>query len=218
MFKRPVSWIFALALALVLMLSYMVGSYASARSFPDVSGHWGESYIAALVEKGAISGMPDGKFYPDDTVTFAQLVTMIIRREYGDIDPVGDHWASGYLQKASEIGLLEIESDIDYQESDFSLGITRYDTAAIIRNALMLIYGEAEEPETDIVVLFEDYPSCKSCRASFQENVGQVYLKGIMGGKPGPIFDGEATLTRAEASVTILKLIDPSYRTPPEII
>ena len=189
---------------------------AAARDFPDIKGHWAEMYISRLVEKGAISGMPDGNFYPDGTVTISQLIRIIISSEFGDIAPTGNHWASGYIQKAIELVLID-----GYEFSDetvFDLPVDRMQAAKIVTHTLSNILGEDFESNTSAVDRFLDYvPGCKACMGEFHSYVGQPYIKGIISGKPGPVFDGEAYLTRAEASVIIMKMLDRQLRIPPVI-
>jgi len=203
--------IFALALAAILLMIAPADGLAAEKDFPDIQVHWAREYVLALAEKGGISGMPDGKFHPEDTVTLPQFVKIIIGCEYGDIAPFdGGDWASGYLQKALEVGI------IDYMDLSNAGAISRYDAARIVAASLIYIYEEEEASDTTAVEIFEDYPSCKSCRSEFDMTVGQCYMKGIITGKPGPIFDGEGNLTRAEASIMIMKMIDPALRTPVE--
>jgi hypothetical protein len=195
----------AITLAAVFPKNYL----AADTELPDIRGHWAETYISALVEKGGISGMPDGKFHPNDAVTLKQFVKIIIGCEYGEIAPVdGGDWASGFLQKALDI---EIIDTVDMENTD---PIKRFDAARIIANSLIFIYGEQEEADTSIVQEFEDYPACKSCRGGFESTVGQCYVKGIISGRPGPVFDGDDILTRAEACILIMKMIKPELRNP----
>ena len=58
-----------------------LGKYSVLTVFPDVKpSHWAASYVN-LAAKGAhvISGYPDGKFYPELTVTMGQAVTILLR-------------------------------------------------------------------------------------------------------------------------------------------
>ena len=202
--KKVSIYIFMLALV-YLTVVFPVNCFADNRDFPDIHGHWAEEYILALSEKGGITGMPDGNFHPKEEVTFLQFIKIIIGCEYGEIEPVDDgDWASGYLQKALEVGI------IDSLKTEF----TRYDAARIIAESLKHIYNEEEADDTSIVERFEDYPGCMSCRGAFHATVGQCYVKGIITGKPGLIFDADACLTRAEACIIIMKMIDPSLRVP----
>ena len=50
-----------------------------ATRFADVNGGWASGYINVAAEYGYIMGDPDGNFRPDDTVSYAEAVTMAIR-------------------------------------------------------------------------------------------------------------------------------------------
>jgi len=211
------SLIFIITIAFSMMF---ISQAVFAASLPDIRSHWGESYIKALVEKGTISGMPDGKFYPDEVVTVPQFVRIIISLNYGDIKPVeGGDWASGYMREAVDRGLISP----DELEADWKL--TRFNAARIINNALNNIYFEppvecTEEDEIEYIKVFEDIQTgCLSCGYEPPKGLAQTYLKGIISGKPGSTgvrFDGYAYLTRAEACVIIMRMIEPGLRTPPE--
>ena len=209
--KKPNNRYLALALIGIYSLTVFASVCNAADiNFPDTNGHWAEMYISRLAEMGAISGMTDGNFYPDNTVTYAQLVRMIISSKYGIIDPIDDYWASGYISKAAEIGIIEQhETDKAIMEQ----AINRMETARIITNSLLIILEEEFEPNTSAVEEFEDIDKgCHLCLGNYHNNVGQPYVKGIISGRPGPVFDAEAFLTRAEASVVIVRMLDPSTR------
>ena len=202
--------IFILVLALVYLTAvFPVNCFADDNVFPDIRGHWAEKYIVELVKKGGITGMLDGNFHPKEDVTFPQFIKIIIGCVYGEIEPVdGGDWASGYVHKALEVGI------IDSLNTVYGGEFTRNDAARVIADSLKYIYHEEEADDTSVAERFEDYPGCLSCRGAFHATVGQCYVKGIITGKPGPVFDGDASLTRAEACIVIMKMIDPSLRVP----
>jgi len=77
--------------------------------FPDVkSSHWACGYINLSVKKlKLITGFPDGTFRPDETITYAQAVTILTKAlGYNDAD-VGLNWPYSYINKAASIGLTE---------------------------------------------------------------------------------------------------------------
>ena len=45
-------------------------------TFTDIQGHWAEDVIKTLAENGKVSGVGDGKFNPDGTVTRAEFLKM----------------------------------------------------------------------------------------------------------------------------------------------
>ena len=82
-------------------------------AFPDVHGHWAETYINSAFIKGWVSGYPDGTFKPQQNITRAEVVkvvnTMLDRKirtenipagikKFNDID---GHWAYGEIVEAS---------------------------------------------------------------------------------------------------------------------
>lgn len=85
--------------------------------FTDVkSDHWARGYInyASRVTVGdgsehLVMGVGDGKFLPDDTINFAQAVTITMRLlGYSQRDVASaSTWYGGYLTTARSIGLLE---------------------------------------------------------------------------------------------------------------
>ncbi|WP_174844512.1 chitobiase/beta-hexosaminidase C-terminal domain-containing protein, partial [Paenibacillus barengoltzii] len=46
-------------------------------AFTDIAGHWAEDYIMRAVEKGFVSGYPDGTFEPNNPVTRAEFTVML---------------------------------------------------------------------------------------------------------------------------------------------
>lgn len=62
-------------------------------------------YINLSINKGFMAGLADGRFHPNDAVTYAQAVTAMIRAlGYTDADIPGV-WPKNYLEKAKALGL-----------------------------------------------------------------------------------------------------------------
>ncbi len=65
-------------LAGVLFLG-LLPTAAFAASFKDIEGHWAQEQIETWLQKGLVSGDPDGTFRPDRPVTRAEFVTFVNR-------------------------------------------------------------------------------------------------------------------------------------------
>jgi hypothetical protein len=82
--------------------------YRSRTIFPDVrSGYWAIGYINLAVsgEKKLIIGGSDGLFRPEEPISVAQAVTILMRMlGYADAD-AGMLWPAGYLALAKDTGL-----------------------------------------------------------------------------------------------------------------
>jgi len=208
--KRKIrSWM-SVVIVICMTLALPLAGLAAVKTFPDMNGHWAENYVSALAEKGGISGFPDGKFYPSREVTLPEFVKIIVGANYGEIPPTGSHWASGYMDKAVDLGLIDPGSRMSYEILD------RFTAVSVIHNSLLNIYYEQDDEDASATD-FIDYPtSCHDCINTFDTEIAQCYTKGIITGKPGPLFDGYSSLTRAEASAMIMRMIDKNLRILPE--
>ncbi len=102
--------------AAVLALAAAVApTAAQAARFADTSGHWAESIIDTLAEKGVVNGISDTEFNPDGTVTRAEFLRMAMAaanitpspyREGECLDVPADAWYAAYVQGASDKGLI----------------------------------------------------------------------------------------------------------------
>ncbi|MDO4563090.1 MAG: S-layer homology domain-containing protein [Clostridia bacterium] len=80
----------------------------SASAFTDVDEtHWANKYISLVSEKEVITGYPDGSFAPEQEITYAQAVTILLRLLGYTGDDVGNRWPAGYLEKAESLGITE---------------------------------------------------------------------------------------------------------------
>jgi parallel beta-helix repeat protein len=78
------------------------------KELTDIKGHWAESFIQALYDKGLISGFSDGTFKPDAKMTRAQYAALLVKafnpqpkRDAGKFsDIAADFWAKDVIQQA----------------------------------------------------------------------------------------------------------------------
>ena len=77
--------------------------------FSDVPAeHWAAGYVNFAYENGAISGFPDGNFYPEQKVTNEQVIKMLIGAwGYGDEAEKNGGYPNGYMKVAKEHGVLD---------------------------------------------------------------------------------------------------------------
>ncbi len=87
--------------------------------FKDVGNHWARKFIAAAYENGLIKGYPDGTFRPNENVTKAEALTMIVNaeKEFGGwvltndgsdfSDVKSDKWYYSFIETAVTHGVVE---------------------------------------------------------------------------------------------------------------
>jgi hypothetical protein len=115
--------------------------------FPDVeANHWATGYIGISTSQEIVKGYPDGTFGPQNNVTYAEALTMILRAlGYGPILDKGP-WPTAYLSKAAE---LKLNKGISISAN---APATRGDVAGLIANAVTtpklipIAWGESGEP------------------------------------------------------------------------
>ncbi|QGQ99813.1 hypothetical protein EHS13_35590 [Paenibacillus psychroresistens] len=82
-------------------------------SFSDAKGHWAEDAIQALKSNGIISGYGDGSFKPNQTISRAEIVTMISKvmtikastsgKQFSDVK---GNWAQNAINAAADAGII----------------------------------------------------------------------------------------------------------------
>lgn len=77
------------------------------KKFSDVPGsHWGNAYVVKAASLGILSGYGNGKFGPDDTVTYEQALTMMVNAmQFGSSAGKLGGYPDGYVKVAENLGL-----------------------------------------------------------------------------------------------------------------
>ena len=101
-----------------------------ADDFTDVSKeHWAYNAIMHAKAQKIVCGNGDGTFLPDNPVTYAEAIKMIvITLGYNPLSEARGAWPAGYLTVANSLGLLSIAIVDEYA--------TREDVAIILERAL----------------------------------------------------------------------------------
>ncbi len=82
------------------------GAYISA--FPDVvQGSWSAPYINYATKTDILSGYPDGSFGPDNTITYAECLTILLRTLGYTEENVGYFWPNNYINAAVSLGITD---------------------------------------------------------------------------------------------------------------
>lgn len=100
-------------------------------SVPTGGRHWASGYIKTGVDSNFINGYGDGTFGPEDQVTYAQVVKMLmVCLGFGDYAESNGGWPNGYLTLANSYGVTNgVSASADTY-------VTRAQVAQLIDNAL----------------------------------------------------------------------------------
>ncbi len=179
-----------------------------AERFKDLkTSDWHFLYVDKLTKLGAIAGMPNGTFAPNQSITRAEFVTIVVGTTIGKEAAGSTHWAGNYIKKAEGVGLLFPD---EFKPNTWDTPIRRGEMAKIVSRCMDYVLKEEIIKETQgFTKNISDWNSiCNTCKP----DIAQAYGKGIIAGMPDKSFDGEKTATRAEATTMIVRLIDKTYR------
>lgn len=202
----------ALVLALALLFSLGAAGFAveepPAQRFSDVSpNHWAYDYIEELSSRGAIDGYPDGKFYPEKTVTreeFAKIMVMAAglvpqpaaESTYADVSL--KHWSSPYIETARPY-MTAYQSMGQLYFYPFS-GALREDMAV----AVVKLRG-FDPTQADLSLLSAMFSDLSSISEVARPYVALAVEQGIINGYNDGTFRGQGTITRAEAAAILYR-------------
>lgn len=186
------------------IFAVMAGASVEPSELTDISGHWAKSDIETLVRAGVVAGYPDGTFRPDDPVTRAEFVKLLVKAlrlepsapgagKFFD-DTLG-HWAEGYIATVYARGVVEGYSEHLFGPDD---PVTREQMAAMVARATDL-----PVPVTwDLAARFSDHSSISDWASAA---VAAAIEAGVMKGDEEGTFRPGAFATRAEAAVVLLR-------------
>ena len=168
---------------------------------------WYYPHMEMLVEKGGINGYTDGTFKPNNTITNAEFVKIIVGLVSETDTNTSDHWAEGYIQKAKALGIVDADELV---RSDYDEPIRRQSMAKYAARTMNKVLGETPTADTSTYISeIKDWSDvCENCK----EYVAEVYSKGVICGMPDGTFSGGSFTTRAEATTMLVRMIDANYR------
>lgn len=182
------------------------------KSFKDVSeAHWAYKAISKIKEKGLIYGKSVDYFAPEDSLTRAELVTLInriieseeldlsvkinsnsiINKKYSDLNK---HWAREDIEKLTQYQIIE-----GYEDGSFKpdKSISRAEVAKIINKML-------KKPEVEEKCVFVDL---EKTHWSYR-NIANLSGYGLINGYEDGTFRPEGVITRAEISKIIYEIYE----------
>lgn len=184
-----------------------VTSAATKKStFTDIkNGHWAYGYVNVAKDLGIINGYPDGRFGPDETVTYAEATTMAIRA-LGYDNEVGkstEIWPNNYTSYAKKLDLYDGMGTFTANK-----GAARGDVAIVLWNMLRtgvctvvgqsgntLKYGQGQR----MISKYKNYTYLKDATVTsvkFDDNYSKATVK---------IADDKDSLSLSMTSAEVLK-------------
>ena len=196
-------------LAITLMAGLSTTAFAAGQSFTDVSSDkWYYTWVTKAAQQGWVSGVGDGRFDPEGSVTFAQFALMLDRALYpDDIDsqPAGAQWWTAACEVAAKHALFPV-TDMALRDNWSAVAntpIEREQMAQMMYNALvdskakLPSYDEYSEVALGIndIMDVDNYDAVATC-----------YALNLLSGNGNGLFDPRANMTRAQACVVLCNI------------
>lgn len=169
----------------------------------DIQGHWAQNTINKWVDKGDISGYPDGTFRPNNMITRAEFVVLVnnamgyTKSGYAYFSDVPSHyWGKNAIQTGVAAGYISGDGNGIFRPND---PVTRQEAAAMISRILDLKQNESRAYR---------YTDSYAISNWAKGVVGAVSDAGIMAGYPDGSFGPNRVLTRAEAVLALDKTVN----------
>jgi hypothetical protein len=166
----------------------------------DIKGHWAEARIQELIKLGAISGYPDHTFKPNNNITRAEFVSVLVKAfQLGAIEgkvyaDTANHWAKNSISTAAGHGIVNGYNETTFGPND---PITREQMAAMIVKAAKL----------PIIADGASFTDSADISAWAKSIVATATSKGLISGYTDGSLQPKGNATRAEAATVILKAI-----------
>ena len=177
--------------------------------FSDISDHWAKTYIIKLTKLGIISGMGDGTFAPNASLTRAQFLTLLSKVDKDENMNVStqsnfkDVKSGDWYAKVVSWG---VQNRIVNGYTDGTFGpnkkVTREQMCVMLYNYYIHKSKAWNAPDKELT--FNDV---KKISDYALPAVKKVVNKGVMSGRPDGSFDPLGNATRAEAAKIIYMIL-----------
>lgn len=223
-----------LALAATLLISGIGGLFAAngQPTFTDVpETHWAYSYVERAAENGWVNGVGNGKFAPNNTLTFSQFYTMVVPVFASDElaayqAPSGSPWWQSYTWVgANELQAHSIYLDLHsiyndngvniWTDEDVQDAVEKYAEQPISRSDAIAIMWRVleknglDEQVTGVEEAKEKVEAVNGILPLLDDtSVPICYAAGLIAGNERGEMNLDSTLTRAEGCTMLCSLVD----------
>lgn len=209
--KKIVSFILVLTMILTNFISvdeiYATDKVYASTSFSDViATDWFYNNVTEMVDLGIVDGYPDGTFKPQGALTADAFIKMLIIGMGYEAKPSDStYWADGYIQKAEELKIVDKTFVADYRYN-----LTREQAAKIIANTIYLKENRPVATYNEYIKnAIKDYHLITD---KYKQDIIDVYSLGIMQGNNENKINPKSTITRAEATSVVLRMMNKDRR------
>lgn len=197
---------------MVALLGIGLTSGTASGGLKGMTGHWAASLVSALEAKGFVNGDELGRFDPDASLTRAQLAKLVVLgmgldeeaqllarypSRFADV-PLW-HWGKGYIESLAETGVTTGYTNDLFGPND---PVTR------AQLAVFLVRAAGLSDQTSDLTSSSPYTDEAEIPSWARNEVVLATQRGLITGFPDNTFRPMQTVTRAEATAVLLRLLN----------
>lgn len=186
--------------------TYTVMAYI--KTFNDIRGHWAQKDIEIMLAKGIANGRWGYRFAPDEEITRAEFVKMLVKAtgipiyeeteaSFYDVDE--DDWSFDYVQAAVRAGVVKGTASGRFNPDK---NITRAEAATMVARAANLANSGQSSLE-----LLDSFKDKKQIATYAQGPIAGVVKAGLFKGMADGTFRPGDRTTRAQTAKMLVRLM-----------
>jgi len=171
----------------------------------DIQQHWAKDAIEKAVQLQIVKGYIDQTFRPDQAVSRQELIVMLVRAlkpavegktvSFTDQEKIGA-WAKASIERAIQAGWLAGYPDGSFRPGN---GISRAEMAVVSAKSVQLTVGERT---------FTNFADDTSIPLWAKNSIAAAVAEGLLHGRGNNRFAPSGIVTRAEAAVIAVRLLE----------
>lgn len=197
------------ALSVFLAAALLAGCIVmpAGAAYSDLAeSHWAYEDMTRASRLGVINGVGGGRMAPDDTLTWAQFLTMLCRAfsppVYRQAAADGLSWDAAGYRSALDTGVLLLYDFLPVYEDSLHTPLTRADAAALL--ARVLPDGLQPHASAPVEEIFSD---CGGLHGGYLPAIELLYGLDIIRGKGDGSFGPGDTLRRCDGTVLLMRTL-----------
>jgi len=181
-------------------------------TFSDLDGYWAEDMINNMGARLIVKGTDDNMYEPELDITRAEFATMTVRalgllpgtEPSRFFDVASDEWYNGYIQTATEYGLIT-----GYEIDEFGPNdkIIREDAMVIIARALKVIGIDVDLEEAEVNELLAAFKDVQNAFPYIRSSIAACLKAEVIIGRYADAIEPKDYITRAEVAVILNRML-----------
>lgn len=200
-----------------LLNSYLADTKAPYQ-FTDMENvQWAAASVETLTSLGIVNGFEDGTFRPNNNITKAEFVKIVISA-FGLYNPDAavtltdnnpEDWYYAYISSALEKEIATTDEKGAFNANEC---ITREEMFDISKRAIY--FAEISLTNTTSPI---DFTDAADINPSYKDSIDYMSAHGIVAGNPDGTLNPKGNSTRAEASVMLTRMVNSALKNEKQV-